>query len=74
MCEVNEIPQRQCMFSLSQQAALKFSYCVQDEADSCATGKWTYDDVPMKPFRTVMVIPTDRMGTIMDKMTEYLSV
>lgn len=62
------------MFSLSQQATLKFSYCVQDEADSCATGKWTYDDVPMKPFRTVMVIPMDRMGTIMDKMTEYLSV
>ncbi|XP_051968971.1 protein BCCIP homolog [Xyrauchen texanus] len=57
-----------------EQAALKFSYSVQDEADSCATGKWSHDDVPMKPFRTVMVIPMDRMGSIMDKMTEYLSV
>ncbi|XP_056626978.1 protein BCCIP homolog [Triplophysa dalaica] len=57
-----------------EQATLKFSYCVQDQADSCATGRWSYDDVPMKPFRTVMVIPTDRMGTIMDKMTQYLSV
>ncbi|XP_065116776.1 protein BCCIP homolog [Paramisgurnus dabryanus] len=57
-----------------EQATLKFSYCVQDEADSCATGKWSYDDVPMKPFRTVMVIPMDSMGIIMDKMTQYLSV
>uniref|UniRef100_A0A8C2JED7 Protein BCCIP homolog n=1 Tax=Cyprinus carpio TaxID=7962 RepID=A0A8C2JED7_CYPCA len=57
-----------------EQATLKFSYCVQDEADSCATGKWSYDDVPMKPYRTVMVIPTDRMGAVMDKMTEYLTV
>ncbi|XP_016371889.1 protein BCCIP homolog [Sinocyclocheilus rhinocerous] len=57
-----------------EQATLKFSYCVQDEADSCATGKWSYDDVPMKPFRTVMVIPTDKMGAVMDKMTEYLTV
>ncbi|KAK7122273.1 hypothetical protein R3I94_019409 [Phoxinus phoxinus] len=57
-----------------EQATLKFSYSVQDEADSCATGKWSYDDVPLKPFRTVMVIPMDRMGTIIDKMTEYLTV
>ncbi|KAK9965919.1 hypothetical protein ABG768_004983 [Culter alburnus] len=57
-----------------EQATLKFSYSVQEEADSCATGKWSYDDVPMKPFRTVMVIPMDRMGTIIAKMTEYLSV
>nr|Q5BJJ7.1 RecName: Full=Protein BCCIP homolog [Danio rerio]AAH91454.1 BRCA2 and CDKN1A interacting protein [Danio rerio]AAI64248.1 Bccip protein [Danio rerio] len=57
-----------------EQATVKFSYCVQDEADSCATGKWSYDDEPMKPFRTVMVIPMDRMDTIMQKMTDYLTV
>ncbi|TRY55491.1 hypothetical protein DNTS_004138 [Danionella cerebrum] len=57
-----------------QEATVKFSYSVQDEADSCATGKWSYDDVPMKPFRTVMVFPMDRMPIIMEKMAKYLTV
>ncbi|KAJ8365528.1 hypothetical protein SKAU_G00143590 [Synaphobranchus kaupii] len=57
-----------------EQAVVKFNYSVQEETDSCLTGRWSFDDVPMKPYRTVMLIPMDRMGAIMDKLKEYLTV
>ncbi|XP_004080493.1 BRCA2 and CDKN1A-interacting protein [Oryzias latipes] len=57
-----------------EEALLKFHYSVQEEADSCLSGRWSFDDVPMKPFRTVMLIPADRMPAIMDKLKEYLTV
>ncbi|KAG7228051.1 hypothetical protein INR49_005673 [Caranx melampygus] len=56
-----------------EQAIMKFHYSVQEEADSCLSGRWSFDDVPMKPFRTVMLIPADRMPAIMDKLKEYLT-
>ncbi|XP_039337701.1 BRCA2 and CDKN1A-interacting protein isoform X4 [Mauremys reevesii] len=57
-----------------EKASLKFSYSVQEESDTCLGGRWSFDDVPMKPLRTVMLIPSDRMNAIMDKLKEYLSV
>ncbi|XP_068610593.1 protein BCCIP homolog [Brachionichthys hirsutus] len=57
-----------------EQAVVKFHYSVQGEADSCLGGRWSYDDVPMKPFRTVMLIPADRMPVIMDKLKEHLTL
>ncbi|XP_030630126.1 protein BCCIP homolog [Chanos chanos] len=57
-----------------EHAAEKFSYSVQEEADSCLTGRWSFNDVPMKPYRTVMLIPADKTGAILDKLKEYLSV
>ncbi|XP_026206301.1 protein BCCIP homolog [Anabas testudineus] len=57
-----------------EEAIMKFHYSVQEEADSCLSGRWSFDDVPMKPFRTVMLIPADRMPAIMDKLKEYLTV
>ncbi|XP_061564619.1 protein BCCIP homolog [Cololabis saira] len=57
-----------------EEAVVKFHYSVQEEADSCLSGRWSFDDVPMKPFRTVMLIPTDRMPAIMDKLKEYLTI
>ncbi|TNN73848.1 Protein BCCIP [Liparis tanakae] len=57
-----------------EQAVIKFHYSVQEETDSCLSGRWSFDDVPMKPFRTVMLIPTDRMPAIMTKLKEYLTV
>uniref|UniRef100_A0A672FH78 Protein BCCIP homolog n=1 Tax=Salarias fasciatus TaxID=181472 RepID=A0A672FH78_SALFA len=57
-----------------EQAIMKFHYSVQEEADSCLSGRWSFDDVPMKPFRTVMLIPSDRMPAIMDQLKEYLTV
>merc|ERR1712168_120944 len=55
-----------------EQASLKFHYSVQEETDSCLSGRWSFDDVPMKPFRTVMLVPADRIPAIMDKLKEYL--
>ncbi|KAM4635886.1 BRCA2 and CDKN1A-interacting protein [Discoglossus pictus] len=57
-----------------EKALLKYNYPVQEESDTQLGGRWSFDDVPMKPFRTVMLIPADRMNSIMDKLKEYLSV
>ncbi|KAM6444103.1 BRCA2 and CDKN1A-interacting protein [Liasis olivaceus] len=57
-----------------EQSLLKFSYSVEEDSDSCLGGRWSFEDVPMKPLRTVMVIPADRMSAIMEKLKEYLSV
>ncbi|MBN3299023.1 BCCIP protein, partial [Amia calva] len=57
-----------------EKATVKFNYSVQEETDCCLGGRWSFDDVPMKPLRTVMLIPADRMGAIMDKLREYLTV
>lgn len=57
-----------------EQAIIKFHYSVQEDADSCLSGRWSFDDVPMKPFRTVMVIPMDRMPAVMEKLKEYLTL
>lgn len=57
-----------------QKAIIKFSYSVQEDSDTCLGGRWSFDDVPMKPLRTVMVIPADKMNEIMDKLKEHLSV
>ncbi|KAG9267466.1 BRCA2 and CDKN1A-interacting protein [Astyanax mexicanus] len=57
-----------------EQAVAKFNYSVQEEADSCLSGRWSFDDVPMKPLRTVSLIPMDRMPVILDKLKEYLTV
>ncbi|XP_066474891.1 BRCA2 and CDKN1A-interacting protein [Tiliqua scincoides] len=57
-----------------EKSLLKFSYSVQEESDSCLGGRWSFEDLPMKPLRTVMVIPADRMNAIMDKLKEYLSI
>ncbi|KAM6185381.1 BRCA2 and CDKN1A-interacting protein [Rhynchocyon petersi] len=57
-----------------EKAALTFSYSVQEESDSCLGGRWSFDDVPMKPLRTVMLVPTDRMDEIMETLRHHLSL
>ncbi|NXD11095.1 BCCIP protein, partial [Nothocercus nigrocapillus] len=56
-----------------EKALLKFNYSVQEESDTCLGGRWSFDDVPMKPLRTVMIIPADGIHAIMDKLKDYLS-
>ncbi|XP_006879930.1 PREDICTED: BRCA2 and CDKN1A-interacting protein [Elephantulus edwardii] len=57
-----------------EKASLTFSYSVQEESDSCLGGRWSFDDVPMKPLRTVMLVPAERLGEIMDTLTQHLSL
>ncbi|XP_056388975.1 BRCA2 and CDKN1A-interacting protein isoform X2 [Hyla sarda] len=59
---------------LYENAVLKFNYSVQGECDTQLSGKWSFDDAPMKPMRTVMLVPTDRMNSVMEKFKEHLSV
>ncbi|KFO99279.1 BRCA2 and CDKN1A-interacting protein, partial [Calypte anna] len=56
-----------------EKALLKFSYSVQEESDTCLGGRWSFDDVPMKPLRTVMIVPADGINVIMEKLKDYLS-
>ncbi|NXC34369.1 BCCIP protein, partial [Campylorhamphus procurvoides] len=56
-----------------EKALLKFNYSVQEESDTCLGGRWSFDDVPMKPWRTVMVVPADGIPGIMEKLKDYLS-
>uniref|UniRef100_A0A8D1DDB3 BRCA2 and CDKN1A-interacting protein n=1 Tax=Sus scrofa TaxID=9823 RepID=A0A8D1DDB3_PIG len=46
----------------------------EEESDTCLGGRWSFDDVPLKPLRTVMFVPSDEMSEIMEKLTEHLSV
>ncbi|XP_068111830.1 BRCA2 and CDKN1A-interacting protein [Hyperolius riggenbachi] len=57
-----------------ENAILKFSYSVQEESDSQLAGRWSFDDVPVKPLRTVMLVPTDRMDGIIEEFKKHLSV
>uniref|UniRef100_A0A8D2JQX3 BRCA2 and CDKN1A-interacting protein n=1 Tax=Sciurus vulgaris TaxID=55149 RepID=A0A8D2JQX3_SCIVU len=57
-----------------EKAVLKFNYSVQEESDTCLGGRWSFDDTPMKPLRTVMLIPDSKMSEIMDKLKDHLSI
>uniref|UniRef100_A0A8D2DR69 BRCA2 and CDKN1A-interacting protein n=1 Tax=Sciurus vulgaris TaxID=55149 RepID=A0A8D2DR69_SCIVU len=57
-----------------EKAVLKFNYSVQEESDTCPGGRWSFDDTPMKPLRTVMLIPDSKMSEIMDKLKDHLSI
>ena len=57
-----------------EKTILKFNYSVQEESDTCLGGRWSFDDVPMKPLQTVMLIPSNKMNEIMEKLKEHLSV
>lgn len=73
-------PKEELMFANAEEeffhekALLKFNYSVQEESDTCLGGRWSFDDVPMKPLRTVMIVPADGIHGIMDKLQDYLSV
>ncbi|XP_055962644.1 BRCA2 and CDKN1A-interacting protein [Sorex fumeus] len=56
-----------------EKALLKFSFPVQD-GDTCLGGSWAFGDAPLKPLRTVMVLPSDRMGEVMGMLQEHLAV
>ncbi|NXQ60200.1 BCCIP protein, partial [Anthoscopus minutus] len=72
-------PKEELMFANAEEeffhekALLKFNYSVQEESDTCLGGRWSFDDVPMKPLRTVIVVPADGIHGIMDKLKDYLS-
>ncbi|MBZ3873192.1 BRCA2 and CDKN1A-interacting protein [Sciurus carolinensis] len=57
-----------------EKAVLKFNYSVQEESDTCLGGRRSFDDTPMKPLLTVMLIPDSKMSEIMDKLKDHLSI
>ncbi|XP_044515176.1 BRCA2 and CDKN1A-interacting protein [Gracilinanus agilis] len=73
-------PQKELMFANAEEeffyeeALLRFSYSVQEESDTALGGRWSFDDAPMKPLRTVMLLPASKMGAVMDTLKKYLSI
>ena len=57
-----------------EEAMLSFDYSVKHERDTIVGGLWDDETDEFDPFRTVMVIPSDRIPTVMGKMRENLSV
>ncbi|XP_046288190.1 BRCA2 and CDKN1A-interacting protein-like [Marmota monax] len=57
-----------------EKAVLKFNYSVQEESDTCLGVRWSFDDIPMKPLQTMMLIPESKMSEIMDKLKYHLSI
>ncbi|XP_002734004.1 protein BCCIP homolog [Saccoglossus kowalevskii] len=58
-----------------KEAALSFSYPIsQGDSDSLLAGSWSFDDAPMKPYRTVIFVKRSKIQTILTKMQEELSI
>ncbi|XP_016043966.1 BRCA2 and CDKN1A-interacting protein isoform X2 [Erinaceus europaeus] len=55
-------------------ASLRFSYSVQDDSAECLAGRWAFEDAPLRPQRTVMLVPGASMDGVMEKLREHLSV
>lgn len=47
---------------------MKFDYSVKAERDSAVAGLWEPDETDLEPFRTVLVIPAEKMDMIMEKL------
>ena len=56
---------------LLQVAELSFSYSVAHERDS-GVEKWSSED-DMEPFRTVIVLPADKLQVVIDKIKQELA-
>ncbi|XP_031549608.1 protein BCCIP homolog [Actinia tenebrosa] len=59
---------------LNKESTIKFSYPVKvDEEEILLGGNWSFDDTLLEPYRTVMIIPYDRMSTIIEQMEQLLA-
>ncbi|KAI5693747.1 hypothetical protein M8J75_005058 [Diaphorina citri] len=56
-----------------EEADLKFEFSVKDESDSALVGGWMEDDATMTPFRRVLVIPANKMDTIISKINSFVN-
>lgn len=57
----------------AEESELSFSYSVASERDTVVDGCWDEDDCEMDPQRTVLLIPANKMDTIMHKLRQALS-
>ncbi|XP_074642875.1 protein BCCIP homolog [Tubulanus polymorphus] len=56
-----------------QEAIFNFSYCVNSEKDTAVGGDWDDEDEEFDSYRTVMIIPADRLDSIINQMVEILA-
>lgn len=51
---------------------MSFSYCVSDEHDTVVEGKWG-EEGEMESYRTVLLIPADKMDNALGKIKAALA-
>ncbi|XP_077992113.1 BRCA2 and CDKN1A-interacting protein-like [Glandiceps talaboti] len=59
---------------LHQEAVVAFNYPVTDDSDSVLAGRWSFDDIAMKTYRTVLIVPMSKFSVALTQMQEELSV
>lgn len=62
------------MFVCLQDAELVFQYPVKNERDVAVDGAWDLDSDELEPTRTVIVISSDYVPSIMAKIEELYPV
>ena len=51
---------------------MTFSYSVKTERDVAVEGDWDFDSTEFEPMRTVIVISSDYVPSVMSKMEDML--
>ena len=59
-----------CVIHLFQESVLNFDFSVKKDRDTAIGGDWQGEDDELEPFRTVMVIPANKIPVIMGRMSE----
>ena len=57
-----------------EEAEISFEYSVKQEHDTVVGGDWDGEEGEMEPLRTVMLIPADKIPSIMQKLQENLAL
>ena len=57
-----------------QESEVQFSFSVADQRDKGVMGEWDEDDTEMDPQRTVLIVPADKIPTVMGSLQQALSM
>lgn len=56
-----------------EEADLKFEFSVKADSDTALVGGWMEDDATMTPYRRVLIIPAQKMETIITKINAFVN-
>lgn len=56
-----------------KEAEYKFEFCVENEKGPALAGSWDEGDSDMIPYRRVLLFPTERLDSIINKIQTSLN-
>lgn len=65
--------EHKCVCFVFQEAEYKFEFCVQNEKGSGMSGSWDEGDCEMIPYRRVLLFPTKKLDSIINKIQALLN-